>query len=87
MQPNFVFLEARDLNQSSFDNIVETKEQLSTTKNFQPDLLKIKLAKIKRTVSLTENNNAINYSKLINLKGLKLPLIENIIKSSLIIVI
>jgi hypothetical protein len=77
----------RDLNQSaSFDNIVETKEQLSRQKTFNQ--IEIKLA-IKQTVSgLTENNNAIiNYSKLINLKGLKLPLIENIIKSSLIIVI
>jgi hypothetical protein len=48
----FCLLGARDLNQSaSFDNIVETKEQLSTTKTFNQDLLKIKLAKIKRTVS------------------------------------
>jgi hypothetical protein len=45
------------------------------------------MAKIKQLFGLTENNNAIINSKLINLKGLKLPLIENIIKSSLIIVI
>jgi hypothetical protein len=84
------FKGARDLNQSaSFDNIVETKEQLSTTKNFQPGLIENKIGKDQTNCfGLTENNNAIiNYSKLINLKGLKLPLIENIIKSSLIIVI
>jgi hypothetical protein len=85
----FCLLGARDLNQSaSFDNIVETKEQLSTTKNFQPGLIENKIGKDQTNCfGLTENNNAINYSKLINLKGLKLPLIENIIKSSLIIVI
>jgi hypothetical protein len=69
---------------ASFDNIVETKEQLSRTKNQM-------LGVIENTIDtdqtncfgLTENNNAIiNYSKLINLKGLKLPLIENIIKLS-----
>jgi hypothetical protein len=84
------FKGARDLNQSaSFDNIVETKEQLSTTKNFQPGFIENKIDKDQTNCfGLTENNNAIiNYSKLINLKSLKLPLIENIIKSSLIIVI
>jgi hypothetical protein len=42
----FCLLGARDLNQSaSFDNIVETKEQLSTTKNFQPGLIENKIGK------------------------------------------
>jgi hypothetical protein len=78
------------LNQSaSFANIVETKEQLSQTKNFQPGVIENTIDTDQTNCfGLTENNNAIiNYSKLINLKGLKLPLIENIIKSSLIIVI
>jgi hypothetical protein len=51
MQPNFVF-EGTNLNQSaSFDNIVETKEQLSRQKTFNQDLLRIKLTQIKQTVS------------------------------------
>jgi hypothetical protein len=46
MQPNLSLEGARDLNQSaSFDNIVETKEQLSTTKNFQPGLIENKIGK------------------------------------------
>jgi response regulator of citrate/malate metabolism len=47
----FCLLEGtRDLNQSVFDNIVETKEQ-QRQKTFNQDLLKIKLTKIKQTVS------------------------------------
>jgi hypothetical protein len=50
MQPNLSFRGTRDLNQSaSFDNIVETKEQLSRQKTFN-QLLRIKL-QIKQTVS------------------------------------
>lgn len=69
---------------TSFDNIGETKEQLSPIKHFQPAFSEFRFDKDQTNcVGFTENNNAIiNYSKLINLKGLKLPSIENRIKSS-----
>jgi hypothetical protein len=56
MQP--ILSLARDLNQSaSFDNIVETKEQLSTTK-LSTGLIENKIAD-QTNCLLTENNNAI----------------------------